>query len=1043
MKITDASVEYSTTVWVLLFILILGGSGAYMGLPREAAPEIEIPVILVTVPYPGVSPADIESLVTQPIEKEVAEIKDIDELTSTSAEGAAIITVKFTPDANLDESLQEVREKVDLAVPKLPKDAESPVIQAISTADFPMMIVNVTGPYSIIRLRDVAEDLQDDIEKVQGVLDVKLAGGLEREIQVRVDPMRLNHFGLALRDISDALSQENINMPGGNIKVGDASFLIRVPGEYKDMESISDTIIKIRGGNPVYIRDVAEVKDSFKDRGNASRLDGLNNISLTITKRPGENLPRVAADIKKHIAEYEKKSPPTTRFVILSDESVKIQDLVKELENTMLSGLLLVIIVIFFAMGLRNSILVGLAIPMSMLVTFLALSAMGITLNMIVLFSLILALGMLVDNAIVIVENIYRHASEGKSRIAAAIEGTREVAWPVTTSTITTIAAFAPLLFWPDVVGKFMGYLPKTLIITLSASLFVALIITPVLAAVFIQPQPKKVSSNDGNGSDYKERFMTGYQNVLNWSIFNRWKTMGIGGLAFVITIVIFAASGLGVEFFPEVTPKKIMIDVDTGAGSRLELSDQRVRSIEKELARHENIKHYVANVGSGSGMAFLGASASVANKSQISVDFVDEDDQKTPIPDTISALRAMLGELPGARIELKKEAMGPPTGAPVEIEIYGDDFKVLGELAQKIRNEIRGIDGLVDLHDDYVSGRPELRIEVDKERAKLVRASTGQIAGTIRTAINGTKASSYREGDEEYDITVRLDEKYRSSLADVEALRINVSSRTNPNITYQIPIGEIADLVSSGGTGSIRHKELNRVVTVKGNNSGRQATAVLEDVREKLSTFELPEGYYLDYAGEEKDRKKSQAFLSKAFLIALFGIALILVTQFNSIVLPTIIMIAVQMSFLGVLWGQIITRMPFGIIMTGLGVISLAGVVVNNGIVLVDYIQILRKRGLPRDEALIQAGIIRLRPVLLTAITTILGLMPMAFGVSIDFSSFSIQAGGQMSEFWKPMAVAVIFGLLIATVLTLVVVPVLYSLFDDLEGWVRGVFSQ
>lgn len=1042
MKITDVAVKHSVSVYVLIFVLLIGGMLAYASLPREAAPEIEMPVILVSTVYMGVSPEDIESLITRPIEQELKEITDIDKLTSTSAESASIITIQFTSDVDLDEAKQEVRDKVDLARPKLPKDAEDPVIKAISTSDFPVMIVNVSGPYSIVKLRQVAEDVQDKIEAINGVLEVKLAGGVEREIQVRVDPALLNHYGIPLEDVTQAVSGENVNMPGGDVKVGDASFLVRVPGEYKSVDEIRSIVVKMRGGVPVHLYDLAEVRDSFKERDSISRLDGSNNVSLTVTKRPGANLLHMADDIKALLRDIQPTLPAGTQFTILNDASKDINSMVKELENNIISGLILVVLVIVVGMGLRNSLLVGVAIPLSMLISFLVLSLLDITLNMIVLFSLILALGMLVDNAIVIVENIYRHAGMGKDKIRAAMEGTGEVAWPVLTSTLTTVAAFAPVMFWPGIMGEFMGYLPRTLIITLLASLFVALVITPVLAAAFIKPE-QKLAPEEGRQSTRGARWRARYERALRSAIAHRWRTVAVGAVMFIGTLVVFGLSNLGVEFFPEVTPRKIFLQVNAGDGSRLDLSNRIVQRIEEGISSLQNIEHYVADVGTGGGDPGMGGSSNVPHLSRVSIDFLEEDARVEPVEHTLDAIRRWISDIPGARIEMQKERMGPPTGAPINIEIYGEDFQVLGELAQQIRAQIAHIKGVVDLKDDYQAGRPEIRINVDREMAKVLGADIMKIANTVRTAINGQEASVLRDGEDEYDITVRLAEDFRNRLDDIEALRINVPSPTDPAAAVLIPIGQVASIEAGGGQGSIRHKDLKRVVTVSANVEGDLPPTVLAKVQAQLADFKMPLGYSLAYTGEDEESQKAQAFLGKAFLVALFLIFLILVTQFNSIMLPAIIMLAVVLSLVGVFWGQIILQMPFGVIMTGLGVISLAGIVVNNAIVLMDYIQQTRAQGVPRDEALVQAGLVRLRPVLLTAVTTVLGLIPMALGVSFDFSSATLQIGGRSADFWRSMSVAVIFGLVIATVLTLVVVPVLYSLFDDFEQWVRRVILR
>ncbi len=1034
MTITDTALKFSTSVVVLMFVLAFAGALAYAGLPREAAPDVEMPIILVTTPYFGVSPTDIEALVTNPIERELKELKNVDTLASTSAEGASLISIKFNPGVDIGEAHQEVRDKMDLASPKLPEDAEDPIINTISSSDFPVMIVNISSEYNEIRLRQVADDLQEKLEAVPGVLEVSLAGGVEREVQVNVDPGRLNHYGLSLRDVENAIIQDNISLPGGDIKLGDASFLVRVPGEFENVDQLANIIIKQRGGYPVYLTDIAEVKDGFKDRDTISRIDGHHNVSLTVTKQPGENLLSMADDIKKTLAREQPLLPAGTVITILADASTDIEQMVKELQNNILSGLILVIAVIMVAMGFRNSVLVGLAIPLSMLISFLVLSMLDITLNMVVLFSLILALGMLVDNSIVVVENIYRHLCEGKDRVQASLVGTREVAWPVLTSTMTTVAAFGPLIFWPGIMGKFMGFLPKTLIITLLASLFVALVITPVLCALMMKRDSKESKNDEGR--------LQAYEDALRRALSRRGLTVAVGAVVFIGTFALYGVAGLGVELFPEVEPRKIFIDMHAGDGAQLGATDRVARQLEVILAQPENVDHFVADIGVAPGEGGIGG-GKAKHRGRVTIDFLAEDDRVEGTELTVERIRNNIQNIAGARLEIKKEQMGPPAGPPVNLELYSDEFEELGAFARKVREKIANVPGLVDLKDDFESGRPEVRVIIDRQRAKMLGTNTQAIAGTVRTAVHGSKASVLRDGDDEIDIVVRLQAAFRNRLSDLEALRINVASRKDPDETFLVPIGQVATLTKGGGAGAIRHNNSRRVVTVSAHTEGRLPNAVLLDVQEIVKQMKIPQNITYAFTGQDKEQKKTEAFLAKAFLGALFLIALVLITQFNSLVQPMVIMLAVVLSLVGVFWGQLILQLPFGIIMTGLGVISLAGIVVNNGIVLVDYVQQLRAQGMPREEALVKAGSVRLRPVLLTAITTILGLVPMALGVSIDFATMSLQLGGRMADFWRSMSVAVIFGLTIATVLTLVVVPVLYSLLDDLEMAIRRVLGM
>ncbi|RME49888.1 MAG: efflux RND transporter permease subunit, partial [Deltaproteobacteria bacterium] len=971
----------------------------------------------------GVSPSDIETLVTQPLERELKELKDVEEMSSTSAEGISIITIEFTPEANIDEALQKVREKVDLARPDLPKDAEDPVITEISFSDWPIIILTLSGDVGPVRLKAIGEDLEEKIEQIPGVLEVNLNGGVEREIQVLVDPKRLAYYHVTLDDVMHAVQGENVNLPGGDIDVGSASYLVRVPADFKHPEEISDLVVKMKGGKPVFVRDVARVVDGFKDRATLARLDGREAISLGVTKRTGENIIRIIDEIKALVAREAENFPPGTEVAFLNDQSKQIRQMVQELENNILSGLLLVLGVLFVALTFNTAILVAVAIPLSMLITFVVLQVLGITLNMVVLFSLILALGMLVDNAIVIVENIYRHASMGKPMLRATQAAVLEVAWPVTTSTITTLSAFFPLLFWPGIMGKFMGFLPRTLIIALSASLFVALVMNPVLSKRFLRVPKGRLRDPDLEVED--NAFVRLYRRSLIVSLRHPILVVVLGVLSLVGTIFAYGKLGQGVEFFPETTPEKAIINIEAPLGTRLEATNEIVREIESYIATLDGVETFVSIVGGAQAQRVTDSNANAPNKAQINIDL---DPDRDPWG-TIARIRAFTATITGAEIDVEKEKVGPPSGAPIAVELSGPDFAELGRLAHQLRERIKGIEGIVDLKDDYALSRPEIQVIVDRTAAQQAKTSTGRIAATIRTAINGSKASTLREAEDEYDITVRLDEPFRRSIDDLENLAIPGDKGV------PIPLSELAELRMLPGAGAIRHKETKRVVTVRANVTGRLANDVLHDVQTTLADFALPAGYSLRYAGENEEQDKARAFLAKAFVVGLFLIFLTLVTQFNSVVLPVIILISVILSLIGVLWGLIVTATPFGVIMTGLGVISLAGVVVNNAIVLIDFIQQLRSGGMQKLEAIVMAGQIRLRPVLLTAVTTILGLIPMAIGWSIDFSHLKIAPAGRSGEWWAPMAIAVIFGLTLATLLTLIVVPVLYRLLTP-EAW-------
>ncbi|MCF8435621.1 MAG: efflux RND transporter permease subunit [Ignavibacteriales bacterium] len=1114
MKITEVSIDNRTSVFIFVAILIIIGFSTYVNLPRESSPDIQIPLVIVSTPYFGVSPEDIESLITQPLEKEINAIPQVEKITSSSFEGYSLIRVEFQSGYDIDEALQKIREKVDKAESKLPTDVEKPEIIEINFSEFPIMVFNINGPQGLVQLKDIADDIKDDIENIDGVLEVKIAGGLEREVKIDVDADKLTFYNIRFDDVIDAVRNENKTIPGGSIDLNDKSFLVRIPGEFDTPYMIENLMVRTREGLPIYIRDVAKVIYDFKERTTYSRLNGLEGVSVSISKRIGSNIIDIADEVKTIIAQYEEKLPESVKFILTVDQSKDIQKSVRNLENNIFSGLVLVLIVLFSLLGLRNAFFVAIAIPLSMLISFVVFSAMNITLNFIVLFSLVLALGMLVDNAIVIIENIYKFLEEGNGLIKSAKLASAEVAWPITTSTLTTLIAFAPLLFWPGVVGDFMWYLPVTLIITLSSSLFVALVINPVVASKFmklshrdhkpvtvfdkiIHPfnvmtiyfSEKLLGRTITQYSKLLERLL-GPERVVEKKISKRtWIGLvsifvylflvlsfianpavpnvfvligsviaGIGVimiftnpklrvvsatvLTLILIILIYREFDHGIEFFPETDPPRVYISVESASGSNLNMSDKIARKIEQILAPElkADVQQYVADVGK-SNNPFDGGS-STPNKSTITVQYVDYEARSIASLITTERIRDAVLNVPGAEIEVSKQSMGPPVGKPINVEIIGDDFGVLGKLSGLVQNRVYKVPGVVDLKDDYDSGRPELRVIIDREKAALLSMNTSVIANSIRTAINGFEASQYRIDDDEYDITVRLEENQRESAAVLKYLRINYNDKKGN--TLSVPLNSVAEVSYETGPGAIRRKNLSRVVTVNSNvDAAYNQNEVLKNVMADLKDFPLPPGYKIEFTGQNEEQKKAQDFLGQAFMIAFFGIFLILVIQFNSLSQPLIIMAAVGISLIGVFLGLTVFAMPFGIIMTGIGVISLAGVVVNNNIVLIDYINILRKRGESARNAAIQAGIRRFRPVTLTAITTILGLIPLTFGFGFDIYSFSFESGGAEADFWRSMGVAVIFGLSFGTILTLVIVPALFSLISDTPIALRATFRK
>ena len=1023
MVITDFALRHRTTTFVLAFLIIVIGMVSYLGMPREAAPDIKIPTIMVVVPYPGVSPEDTESLVTSHLEAEFEDLRDLDEIKSISSEGMSLVYVSFLPDTDITEASQRVRDRVNRARPKIPSDVLEPVVREISSSDWPILMVNISGEAGLLKLKSLGEDLEQEIEALEGVVEVDLSGGIEREIRVEVNPHLLLSYKLSLTDVINALAMENINIPGGPVEEGDIRYTLRIPEEIDDPDQIKDLVVSTKFGHPIRIREIGVVVDGYKEQLTRSRYRGKTGVSLTVKKESGANIIKLVEQVKELIEERSPGFPAGTRVTYLNDFSKRIRSMVNELENNIITALLLVMAVLFMFVGGRNAFFVALAVPFSMLVSFVVLHAMGITLNMVVLFGLILALGMLVDNAIVIVENIYRHTFMGKTTLKAALDGTREVGWPVITSTLTTVSVFIPLLFWPGVMGEFMHYLPLTLIVTLSSSLFVALIINPVIASAFMKPGvPDKAKELKG----VKGSFVRGYRLLLRWSLGNRTIVLLVVLAIIAVSIGALRMASPAVEFFPSSTPEGGRVAIRAAEGTALEATDKVSLRLEEFLEEQPNVVHYLANVGVGGGRGFSAPGEGTPYLGNISFDFQDRDEWTERPGETIENLRYIMADVAGADIRVELQRMGPPTGAPVNIEIAGTDFKVLSKAAEEVKEIIGGIEGLTDLRDDFEDGRPELQLRFDRMLSnKLILQGLRIVAGTVRSAIYGTKATVYRLGEEEYDVTVRLADEFRTNREDVLALTVAGKEGRH------IPLSQVVKLEGDVGASSIRHVDRKRVVTVSGDAEGRPGAEILREAREKLKDYSK-RGATLSYTGENKEMVKARAFLARALIIGVFLIAMVLLTQFNSIGQAFIILLSVLLSMVGVMWGLIINRMPFSVMMTGVGIISLAGVVVNNAIVLIDFINKQRAEGMGLTDAIVEAGVVRLRPVLLTATTTILGLVPMAQGFDFDIRKLKVATGTGSMEFWGPMAISVIYGLAFATLLTLIVVPVVYHLLDS-----------
>ena len=1044
MHPSQIAIRNPVFIFIMILVIGLAGFNAYKSIPREAAPDIQIPLLIVTIPFPGASPEDVESLITNKAEQELQTIKNLKKIKSTSSESVAVLTLEFTSDFDISDARTKVREKMDQIKPDFPSDAEDYQITEINLSEQPLMILNIAGDMGLLGLTDLADKVKEEIEGIPGILEVRRAGGLEKEIRVYVNPEKLNYYNLDLNQVSTSIRSENTNLPGGSVTMGPTKYLIRVPGEFINPEGINEALISAPNQVPVRVKDLAKVVFGFKEITSKSRLDGIESVSLSIVKRSGENLLAIRDQVKLIIQRLEQEYGDEVKFSILSDQGERVQRIVNDLENNILSGFVLVFLVLLLVMGISNALLVAIAIPLSFLASMIILNVMGFTLNIVVLFSLILSLGLLVDNAIVIVENIFRHRQAGKNRIDAAVLGTKEIAIPVTTSTITTVAAFFPLIFMPGIAGEFISFLPKTLIVTLSSSLLVAVLINPVLCSTLMRVKVGKEITSDFDELKLveKSKILGIYQYALRKVLRFRLITLFAFVFLFVGTFYWYGKNTFPrkrIEFFPKTEPNEAVVNIRAPLGTTLEVSDKYVVSVEDFVNKDKKkLDAVVANVGQRRGSGASSAGSTTTYLSHVVLDFPNWQNWIEKPSSIIKKLRQKLDQMVGVEIKIAEARSGPPTGMALNLEVRGEDFNQMSVAVEAIKQKIKNIPGLVDLTDDFDRSRPELKVIIDRDKASRLGLRARDIANTVRTAFNGKKVSVFRDGTEEYDIWVQLDQSFRSNQSDLSSLFIYTPSGE------PVRLSEIARVESGPSYGSIRHVDTVRTITISADAFRMPGPVLVMKAQQVLNNLDLPQGVTYQFTGEDENRKEAQIFIGRALIIAVLLILVVMVAQFNSIALPLIVISSVLMSIMGVIIGLIVHDRPFGIIMTGVGSVALAGIVVNNAIVMLDYVIKLRKKGYQRNEAMILAAAVRFRPVVLTAVTTVLGLVPIAVGMDIDFSRDSIILFGAASaSFWKSMALAVMYGLGVTTFLTLFLLPVLYSLVEGGKERLRGLFSR
>lgn len=1068
-KLSSWSISNKSTVAVITFIVVLGGFLSYTSMPRENFPEIIVPQIYVATPYPGNSALDVEKLITKRLEKEINAITGVDKITSTSIQGYSSINVEFNFDITPSDALQKVKDKVDIAMADkdFPKDlpTEPSITEMNFSEQMPIMNINLSGDFSMDQLKDYAEYLEDEIEELTEISGVDVRGVQEKELEVAVDLYKMQASKISFNDVENAIAYENQSISSGDILENGTRRNVRVVGEFKDPISVKDIVVKHENGQIVYLRDIADVQFKEQEKQSYAREYSQPVVMLDVKKRSGQNLLNASTKIDEIIAKAESTVFPDNLVISkTNDQSNDTRTMVADLENSIILGVILVVTVLYFFLGFRNALFVGIAIPLSMFLSFTILGFLGVTLNTMVLFSLVIALGMLVDNGIVVVENVYRLMDQGVPRIEAAKQGVGEVAWPIIASTATTLAAFFPLVLWDGIIGKFMQWLPITLIIVLSSSLFVALVINPMLISLYMKVQRKE------NKVTFINKLEAIYEKFLGFALKGR-KPYGIVIGTFVL---LFIAAGLmytfppKVLFFPNTEAKQVFVFLEYPIGTDIEETNRLSKQIEKDIETHlkqyekdgENflVTSVIGQVGEGTSDPSKGQmGGNTPNKARITVDFVKfQDRQGVSSEQVLMDIRNVIQGYPGVSIVVDKPADGPPTGSAINLEIKGDDYELILETANNLKSFINNanIPGIEELKLDIDQGKPELLVRVDRQKARRLGVSTGLIGSNLRTALYGKEVSTFKDLTDDYPINIRLKDEYRYDRNALLNQKITFRDQGSGQIK-QVPISAVARTENNTSFSAVKRIDLDRVVTVYSNVlSGYNPTDVNDKIRGIIQNFEVPRGLEISFTGEQEKQAKEMAFLSRALLIAVLLIFLILVGQFNSATTPIIISISVFLSLIGVLFGLLIFRMDFVILMTMIGIISLAGIVVNNAIVLIDYINLIIKRKKrilnlkPSDklsssellECVVEGGKTRLRPVLLTAITTILGLLPLALGINVNFKTLitelnpNFYIGGENVAFWGPMGWAIIYGLTFATFLTLVVVPILYYLINKIN---------
>ncbi len=1024
--IVKSAIDRSRAVLCALVLLLIAGTYAYMDIAKESSPDIDIPQIYISMFLEGISPEDSERLLLRPMEQELSTIEGVKEMRATGYQSGGFVLLEFMAGFDKKKALDDVQKAVDQVRPELPEDVEEPNVTEVNFSLFPVLIVTLSGDIPERTLVRMGQQLQDKIEAIPSVLEAAVAGDREELVEIIVKPELLESYALNGEELLNYFARSNRLVAAGNLDTGAGRFAIEVPGLFETIYDVMEMPIKVSGDSVIKAKDIAEIRRTFKDPENFARLNGERAIAIEVVKRSGENIIDTIEAVKAVVAAEQKTWPADIKVNFTQDESESIRTMLLDLENNMISAIILVLIVTIWYIGVRASILVTIAIPGSFLAGILLLYGAGLTVNVVVLFSLIFSAGMVVDSATIVIEYADRKMLEGKSRKDAYAEAATRMFWPIVSSTATILAAFAPLLFWPGIVGEFMKYMPLTLIAVLSASLVFALIFTPVLGALFGKPADEnpemvKMVQLSENGDLMELRGLTGfYVRVLNRAL-RRPGLVVLGCFALLIGVQgLYAVIGKGVEFFPDIEPDFASVLVHARGNLSVYEEDALMRDVENIVLKTHGVKTFYTRAG---GAAQQGADLAEDVIGQIQLQF-EAWDARPKADDILSEIRKNTASLPGIHVETRKQEGGPPTGKAVQIQLasrYPEKLDAAADLMLKALNEIGDFR---DIDDSRPLPAIEWELDVNRAQAAKFELDIVSVGNYIRMVTNGLKVAEYRpdDSDDEIDIVIRHDTEDRT-IEQLERIRIETPQGS-------MPISSFIEKRAMPATGVIDRSDQRRVITVQadlppGFNTNDKVEAIRGWVERNKNQLD-PE-VDITFKGEDEEQKEAQEFLMKSFVIALFAIAIIMITQFNSFYSAGLILSAVIMSTIGVMMGLMITGQPFGIIMSGIGVISLAGIIVNNNIVLIDTFDHMRRyneAGMGAREIIMRTGAQRLRPVLLTTVTTVVGLIPMVLQTNIDFIAREVSVGAPSTQWWVQLSTAVSFGLTFSTILTLIVTP-------------------